>query len=217
MPATWATASTSPLRAAPVVISLRVAGARTTSPRATASHAVSGFSPTSTIRARPRRSRCVSRRGRRSMDTLLVPAPVRFPELALHDLAGPRFGQAFPELHRGRHFEARQGTLAVRHDVLGGRGPPRLEHDQGLRSLTPPLVWDRDHGTLEDSRVRRKHLFDLHRVDVLAAADDDVRLAVDDRDVALLVHNGHVPGVEPSVADRLRGRLCIAIIPIHHN
>jgi hypothetical protein len=46
-------------------------------------------------------------------------------------------------------------------------------------------------------------LLDLARVDVVAAADDHVLLAVDDEEVAVLVDAGHVARVEPAVLDRL--------------
>jgi hypothetical protein len=40
--------------------------------------------------------------------------------------------------------------------------------------------------------VLEQHLLDLARVDVVAAADDEVLLAVDDEEVAVLVHVGQV-------------------------
>src|ERR1700691_5128469 len=51
----------SPFLSFPPTIACNVAGAILTSPRAIASRRVTGFSPTSTIRIRPRSSRCVSR------------------------------------------------------------------------------------------------------------------------------------------------------------
>src|SRR5579864_9598736 len=114
----------------------RVAGAITTAPRAIASRTVSGLSPTSTIRARPRRSRWVSgRRAARSVDTLPIPAPVRFAQLVLRDLPGPGLREGLPKLHRARHLETRQAAPAVRDDLFRRHPLPRLEHDQGLRGL----------------------------------------------------------------------------------
>jgi hypothetical protein len=42
------------------------------------------------------------------------------------------------------------------------------------------------------------HLLDLSRVDVVAAADDQVLLAVDDLEVAVLVDAAPVSAVEPA-------------------
>src|SRR3990172_6248411 len=58
MPATRATARTSPLGSARPWMSRRVARARVTWPRATASRRVAGLALTSTMRARPRASTC---------------------------------------------------------------------------------------------------------------------------------------------------------------
>jgi hypothetical protein len=52
-----------------------------------------------------------------------------------------------------------------------------------------------------------KDLLDFARVDVAAAADDQVLLAVDDRVVAVGVDGGEVAGAEPAVGDRFRGGL----------
>jgi hypothetical protein len=63
--------------------------------------------------------------------------------------------------------------------------------------------------------VRQDGVLDLDRGDVLAAPDDDVLGAVLDQDVALLVDDGHVAGVEPAVADR-RGRgLRVLVVAVH--
>ena len=60
-----------------------------------------------------------------------------------------------------------------------------------------------------------EHLLDLARVDVVAAADDQVLLAVDDVEVAVLVGAGHVAAVEPAAAHRLRGRLGLLPVALH--
>ena len=49
-----------------------------------------------------------------------------------------------------------------------------------------------DHGHVLDRRMRAEHGLDLGRVDVLAAGDDHVALAVDEVDVAVGVAAGHV-------------------------
>src|SRR5205807_1588303 len=219
-------------------MSLSVAGSITTSPRATASRTVSRLPPTSTIRARPCRSRWVSsrpeRRGRRgsraparvpapaafprrSVDTLLVPAPVGLPQFVLHDLAGPGLGEALPKLDRARQLESRQVPPAMAHDLFGGRPLPRLEHDQRLRGLPPPFVRHRDHGALENRGVGGEDLLDLDGGDVLPPADNDVFLAVDDRHVALGIDDRHIPGVEPAAADGLGGPFGVPVIALHHD
>src|SRR5262249_25861898 len=64
MPARRATARTSPFGTSPAAIAASVVGRMVTSPRASAALAVTPLAETSTMRARPRRSRCESREGR---------------------------------------------------------------------------------------------------------------------------------------------------------
>src|SRR5437660_7523098 len=219
-------------------MSLSVAGSITTSPRATASRTVSRLPPTSTIRAPPCRSRWVSRRPerrgrrggrgtargptpadflRRSVDTLLVPAPVGLPQFVLHDLPGPGLGEALPKLDRARQLEPRQVPPAVTHDLFGGRPLPRLEDDERLRGLPPPFVRHRNHGALEDRWMGGDALLDHDGGDVLPSADDDVFLAVDDRHIALGIDDRHIPGVEPAAADGLGGPFGVPVIALHHD
>ena len=68
---------------------------------------------------------------------------------------------------------------------------------------------DRDLG---DRRVPGQHLLDLARVDVEAAPDDQVLLAVDDRDEAVVVFGAEVAGAEPAVDDGLRRRLRLVVV-----
>ena len=55
--------------------------------------------------------------------------------------------------------------------------------------------------------MREQHVLDLARVDVVAAADQHVVLAVEDVDEAVLVHAPDVAGMQPAVAEGLGRRL----------
>jgi hypothetical protein len=61
-----------------------------------------------------------------------------------------------------------------------------------------------------------EHLLDLPGVDVVAAPDDQVLLAVHDVEIALGVDPAHVAAVEPAVADRLGGGLGPLPVALHH-
>ena len=91
-----------------------------------------------------------------------------------------------------------------------------LERDGGADLLAQVVVLDADHGDLGDGVVLVERLLDLARVDVVAAADDQVLLAVDDEEVAVLVLLGHVAGEEPAVGDGLLGLLLLAPVALHH-
>src|SRR5437764_11811029 len=59
-------------------------------------------------------------------------------------------------------------------------------------------------------------VLDIARVHVEPTADDQILLAVDDEQVALLVEVADVPGGQPSVVERLFGRLRRPPIATHH-
>ena len=60
-------------------------------------------------------------------------------------------------------------------------------------------------------------LLDLARVHVVAAADDQVLLAIDDEEVPVLVGLGDVAGLEPPLAvDRLGRRVRSVPVALHH-
>src|SRR5205807_5652826 len=58
--------------------------------------------------------------------------------------------------------------------------------------------------------------FDLSRVDVVAAANDEVFLPVHDVEVAFLVHAGQVTAVESAVMYRLGGGFGASPVALHH-
>src|SRR4029077_11984989 len=100
--------------------------------------------------------------------------------------------------------------------LLGGDDGPRLEGHRRPDLLAEGRMRQADHGGLGDGGVVVQRLLDLPRVDVVAAADDQVLLPVHDVEVAVLVHPGQVTGVEPAVADRLGGRLGAMPVTLHH-
>ncbi len=61
-----------------------------------------------------------------------------------------------------------------------------------------------------------QHDFDVGRVDVESRGDDQVLLAIDDAEEPVLVASGQVAGVEPTVANRLRGRFGVIQVAEHH-
>src|SRR4051812_32008426 len=59
-------------------------------------------------------------------------------------------------------------------------------------------------------------LLELAWIDVIAAAEDHVFCAVDDRDVAVLVDDPDVAGVEPAVAKGLGCCFGAFVVALHH-
>src|SRR5690606_13471624 len=71
--------------------------------------------------------------------------------------------------------------------------------DHGRRDLLPQVgVGDADDGALPHPRILRQDVLDLHRVDVLPAADDQVGAAGGEPQPAVL-DDADVAGAQPAV------------------
>ena len=83
-------------------------------------------------------------------------------------------------------------------------GHLRIEHDQRRHERSVVA----DGAGLTDERDQLEGGLEVRRADVLAAGgDDQLLLAVDDREVAVLVDLADVAGVEPAVVVEGLGRL----------
>src|SRR6266540_758766 len=82
-------------------------------------------------------------------------------------------------------------------------------------TATAPRVADAHHGRFGDRRVLVQHLLDLPRIDVVAAPDDQVLLAVHDEEIAVLVLAGQVAGAKPPVGNRLPSGLLVPPVALH--
>src|SRR5262249_52875934 len=77
-----------------------------------------------------------------------------------------------------RQLVAGEALLAPGQQLLVARRRLGAQHDVGVQRLSPVVVREPDHRRLVHRRVRVQHLLDLARVDVDAARDDHVLLAV---------------------------------------
>ena len=91
----------------------------------------------------------------------------------------------------------------------------RLDVDDRHRHLAEPLVGHAEHRHFGDRRAGVAGRLDLGGGDVLAAADDDVLLAVDDEQITVLVEIADVAGADVAVGGEQRlGRLRVAPIAL---
>src|SRR4051794_12575572 len=149
--------------------------------------------------------------GVRAVDTMTASTMVLVPsfqfrdQLPLGELADRRMRQVRPDLERGRQF--------VTAELVGQEGPQRIERERRrafpqrdirFRSLSAIGVGHRDHGGLAHVRVLVDRVLDDARIDVEAAGDEHVLLAVNDGEAPVLGHEPDVAGQEPAVDEGAR-------------
>ena len=110
-------------------------------------------------------------------------------------------------LEAGHVVQARGVQLDGR-DRLAG-------HHKSHHHLAPFGIGPANHRHLADLRMGQQHLFDLARVDVGAAADDQVLGAVEQRQVAVVVQPANVAGGQPAATDGAGRGLGVAPVASH--
>src|SRR5690606_10734559 len=133
-----------------------------------------------------------------------LPQDFRAQVLAQH-LAHRRLGQFLAKDDFLRHLVGGEMLPAVLDDVLLGEVGVSGDH-VGPHPLATFRQGNADDRDLGDRRNAGDAVLDLVGIDVEAADVDQVLLAIDDTQIAALVHDGDVAGVEPAVA---HGRLSL--------
>ena len=138
---------------------------------------------------------------RRWVSRPALPArPRRCPQLAFEQLARTGAREFRHEGHRAGTLVPGQVITGVPDHVRLGQRRPGRGHDGGMHLLTPFVRGDAEDRDVENARMLFQGGLDLGRVDVHAAGDDHVGLAVADVVVALVVPVGDVAhGVEIAV------------------
>jgi len=75
---------------------------------------------------------------------------------------------------------------------------------------------DADDGAEADRGMRDNHFLEFAGIDVVAAAEDHVLFAVNDRKKTFGIHHADVAGVKPAVTKGFGGRLGAVVITFHH-
>src|SRR5437016_2947467 len=96
-----------------------------------------------------------------SVDALLVACPLLLAEHELLHLPRGSLGQ-IPELHRRRTLEVRQPLAAEDQNLFFGRALTGPDGHERLGTLTPDLIGDGDHRTLQNSGMLSNRLLDLN-------------------------------------------------------
>src|SRR5438093_7268193 len=115
------------------------------------------------------------------------PAPERLAQRAFQDLAGARLRQLVGERHRARHLVAREMGAREGGQLVRGDRLPGAWHDHRVHPLAPLVARNAEDGDLLHGGMTLERGFDLRGIDVHAARDDHVALAVADVVEALFV------------------------------
>src|SRR4051794_11175327 len=82
--------------------------------------------------------------------------------------------------------------------------------DRGANLFTPLEVWHAKHRDVDDSWVPAQRVFDLGGIDVYAARDDHVFLAIDNVQKVVVIEATDITRTEEAV-DKLFGRRLVEI------
>src|SRR6478735_3158714 len=137
-------------------------------------------------------------------------------QLAAQDFSDRRLGQLGAELdHLGLLVAGEVGLAVLAHLGLGQALV--LPDDHQLDGLTGLLVDHANHGAFQHAVQQGDHVLHLIRVDVEAADQHHVLLAVDDLEVPALVHGADVAALEVAVGRHDLGGL-VGPLPVasHH-
>src|SRR3989304_6578215 len=124
-------------------------------------------------------------------------------------------GDGLDELHLSHLLVGGYPLLYVGHQLIRPRLSPGDEDDVGLGHLPTRRILFGDYAGIQHCWVLPQHLLQLRRGYGVALVFDDVLLAVEDVDVALLVGPDDVAGAEPPVGGKgLLGGLRIAPVAL---
>src|SRR2546427_2775226 len=113
----------------------------------------------------------------------------------LEQLAGRPLRQRGHDRDTRRALEIREAGRAPGEDLALVQARARAQGKEDPHDLAVERVGRADHGSLRHRGVREQRLLDLARVDVLAAADDELARASDDVEEAVRIEAAEVARV----------------------
>src|SRR5918993_775635 len=113
--------------------------------------------------------------------------PVQLAQFALQDLPDGAPRQLLDQVHRGQPLRLAYLLVEPSQEVRTADAMADRRHDEGDRRFTPLLGGYTDDGHVDDRRMATHDRLEVARIDVEAAADDHVLLAVEQGQEALRV------------------------------
>ena len=125
----------------------------------------------------------------------------------MQDLSGrgPRHVLFGNERYRAWPLVAGDAVFAPFHDFFGGRRFTVPRNDDGVNAFAPLFVRNADDRDVLHLGMAADQRFHFGGIDVLAARNDHVALAVDQENVAVLVATGEIADRAVVAAERVAG------------
>ncbi len=131
----------------------------------------------------------------------------------LHHLAGRVAGEVVDDVHLARPLVVGEAFGAEREQLVDRELATGTHHHECADVLAEHLVRYSDDRGLLDVGVLEQHRLDIGRVDVVAAADDQVLLAADEVQEPVLVEVAEVTAAQPAVrGPGARGRGFVLVV-----
>src|SRR5229473_1856597 len=150
-----------------------------------------------------------------SSDHATVSGPERRPYRLLVDLAHSRQRKLRDKGHFFRRVQASLALFDERDEFGFANVAIRLADNERENTFAPFSVGHAYHGSHADTRMAGQDILDLTWVDVEAARDDHVLLAVNDIETALSIGTRDVAGVQPTTRERRLGLLRLMPVVTH--
>src|SRR5882724_643573 len=146
----------------------------------------------------------------------LLPLPEVVLDVSLGDFAHGSPREPVPEQYRFGRLDRSEPTFAHRNDLRLRRVKSGSQLYHGGHGLSPLVVGETDNRAVLHRRMGPDDLFNLRRIDVVAARDDHVAGAVDQVIVAIGIAIAEVTGVMPTIPASLRRGTLVLVIALHH-
>src|SRR5436305_4828018 len=144
------------------------------------------------------------------------PLALRNLDLPLEDLPCRTFREILDKPDFPRVLVRRDTLLDVLAQLVVAGTCALLQRDRGCHLLAVLVMGNAQHGGLANIWMLVEHFLDLARVDVVAASDDHLLLAIDDEEVTVFIDLRHIARVKPAVANRLGGGVVLVPVALHH-
>ena len=142
-------------------------------------------------------------------------------QLAAQNLPDGGLRQFIPELIVSGDLEGRQSFLAEGFEFFFRQSFAGFHHNPGLHSFTTVRVWDAGHAHVHHFWMCGNHFLHFTRPDLITTGFDEFLLAVNNVEVAVLVHAGNIACEEPDLpvahfSERVDGFRRHIVITLHH-